>query len=239
MKFNTVAVSPDVYLNEIDSNTVSLNNSFHNKLKSCEFSEFAYKRDISKNELALGNVVKQLYSQNNGSKKIDIMFASSGVAIASSISLSKQFKNIYYFYGTYPEMINAYNSIGNACLLDDNIKIDANDLICIESYSVPSCKSNHEIIRKFVKNAHDAGAFILVDNTCETSFNYNPFDDNVDFVLESISKLSNGMNSSLLGALLCNDRDKCKELFKNIKDTKRFCGFYANPVDIYLCQCGI
>jgi len=234
MKKDTLLISPDVYKDIIKPNTIDLNNSFSDELDIKHGRFFKYKRgDSINNRLALATIVSKIYNRDIK----EILVLNSGVASATLISISDEFNKIYYLQNTYPEMIDAYNLKGKAIELTDLNKISKNDIICLESCSIPYCIDNKEYIKNLVEKAHSIGAYVLVDNSCYTGLVFNPFEYNVDFVIESLSKCSCGYNTSMLGVLMTNE--KTKDKFSKMKDISKIFSFYPHPIDCYFTILGL
>ena len=230
MKKESVVVSPDIYNKINKPNCLNLNNSFLSKQEYLQKEGLNYKREGGlDNYHILNKVLSSLY----GIKEEQSLILSSGIAIATILNHSNLFNRILYPFYTYPDMKMAYSGIE----LEIINEIQENDLICIESYEIPSCKNNKDIIEKYVKEAKDKNAFVLVDNTYSTFYNFNPFKLGVDFVLESLSKHVCGFNSSLGGILLSSERGKY--IFQKLNSLKNSYGLYIDPINCYLIQLGL
>jgi cystathionine beta-lyase/cystathionine gamma-synthase len=91
-----------------------------------------------------------------------------------------------------------------------------------------------------VNYAHQRGAYVFVDNSCTTSYIWNPLTIGVDLCGESLAKNANGYNTSLLGSLIINPSCQLNEKLKNeLLDSSRFLGFYPHPFDCYLTMLGL
>lgn len=231
MKNNTICCNPVVYRNIAKPNTLDLNNSFATKEELLNNQYPMYKRDGTSNCYeALVSVISRLYDVPSE----NCMLVNSGVAAANMLSLSKRFKRILLFKNTYVEMKEAYGICNEVLTFDENFKdFHKDDLVCFETISVPDCEEYD--YKTIAKKAHKAGAFVCVDNTVKTWYwdwcqGYEP-----DFIIESLSKLSNGLNASLLGFLYCKDNTFLEQLH----DLIRTLGFYANEFDLYLTLCNL
>lgn len=230
---DTILVTPDVYKKIQAPNCINLNNSF--SLENTKES-IGYKRgEYNPNNQTLKEIIGVYHGFNNE----NVIISSSGICLATIISVSKQFNKIWYYQKTYPEMKDAYNSLGNAFELTSFKDVNENDLICIETHQIPDCIDNREIIPEILQYAHSKKAFVLIDNS-HLSMNYNPFEHfDVDFVLLSLSKHSIGFNNSLVGALICNEKEKVKEKFVIMRDIKSRLGFHVHPLDCYFTLLGL
>lgn len=234
MKKDTLLVTPDIYKDIVKPNTINLNNSFSSDFDIQHGRFLKYKRgDSVDNRLALAIVLSKIYNKNSN----EILIVNSGVAPATLISISEEFNKIFYLKDTYPEMIDAYNLKNKAIELTDLNEISENDIICLESCSIPYCIDNRNYIIDLVKKAHSINAYVLVDNSCYTGLVFNPFDYGVDFVVESLSKVSCGYNNSMLGILITNENTKDK--FSKLKDISKVFSFYPHPIDCYLTILGL
>lgn len=233
MHKDTILVTPDVYKKIQAPNCINLNNSL--SLENTKES-IGYKRgEYNPNNQVLKEIIGKYHGFNNE----NVIISSSGICIATIISVSKQFSKIWYYQKTYPEMKDAYNSIGNAFELKSFKDINENDLVCIETHQIPDCIDNREVIAEILQYAHSKKAFVLIDNS-HLSMDYNPFDQfDVDFVLISLSKHTIGFNNSLVGALICNEKEKIKEKFVSMREVKSRLGFHIHPLDCYFTLLGI
>lgn len=230
---NTILVNPSIYKDIEKANCIDLNNSFSKEnIEKC----IGYKRgEYNKNTQCLKEVIGVFHGFNNE----NVIVTSSGVCLATMISISNQFNNIWYYKETYPEMKDAYNALGKAHELSNFEDISENDIVCIETHCIPECIDNRDIIAGIVEYTHSKKAFVLVDNS-HLSMNYNPFEDfDIDFVLISMSKHSIGFNNSLVGALICKDNAVVKEKFAKIRAIKGRLGFQIHPLDCYFCLLGL
>lgn len=233
MKKDTILVSPDVYSEFIKPNTIDLNNSHSTILEVEEGRGFTYKRDHEvNNRIALTKVLSEAYGRDIETTLI----TNSGISIATLLASTDYFNKIFYYKSTYPEMIHAFNFLGKAQEFTKMSDVHQNDLVCIESCRIPDGIDQQELIEVLTEQIHERGAYICVDNSCYNFYNYNPFKVGADIVIESLSKLCCGYNTSLLGVILIADH--LKEMFSEVRNNCRFYGFHPHPVDCYLTLLG-
>ena len=227
----TICCNPSVYENFTKPNTLEFNNSLNTKdcLLKGEFPQ--YKRDcISPCNMALLSIMSKLYHVPIE----NCLLANSGVALATMLSLSNRFNRILVFKSTYCEMVSAYNSNNKVITFDENFTdFQNNDLVCFESIAVPECIQYD--YAKIVKRAKNAKAFVCIDNTIKTWYRTTLKQYDPDFIIESMSKFGNGLNSSLIGFIYSKDTN----FLGNLCYLKQVLGFYAHEFDIYLTLCNI
>lgn len=239
MKKDTILVTPEVYNNILNPNTITLNNSFIKKENLLTHSQLKYKRGNStENYLILTKILGKLYNCKDYNELT--LIVNSGVSIATLLALTNMFNKIWYYENTYPEMIEAYNVNNNAYPLINFNDISENDLVCIETHKLPSCDSNFLIINTLESFIHSKNAYLLIDNSFITGYTYNPLiESKADFCIESLSKSACGYNTSLLGTLIGKDTNNIRKIIGKCKDLKRVLGFYPHPIDCYLTQLGL
>lgn len=231
LKIDTKLVSPSVYMEVGDPNTIELNNSYSSYYAYDNGNNPHYKRENGMlNYRTLLKVVSSVYNVNVD----NCALFSSGVGVASMISASKIFNRILVLKGTYPEMTSAWGYGGNSQIIDETYSdFQKDDLLCFETIEIPSCKVKDYTY--LIERAKSCGAKICVDNTIPTWINNDCKKYDADFIIESLSKFGNGMNTSLIGFLYCKSlENKEKIVYQN-----RVYGFYPHPFDCYLTQLGM
>lgn len=227
MKFETISVSPSSYSDVIAPGTIELNNSFCSKDSN---DSARYKRGSAQlNYQQVLSIMAKLHCVN----KDHCLLTNSGVALATLISSSRLFDRILIMKDTYPEMQDAYSRFTMSKVIDTDFNdFKQGDLVCVESINVPDC---NPVDIDFLRKARQHGAKICIDNTIPSVYCRRFTDFMPDFIIESMSKFANGTNSSLISFMYCRDeRD-----FKEIKDAKRFLGFYPHAFDLYLTVLGL
>ena len=229
----TILVSPFIYKDIQKPNNIDLNNSF--SLRNDDKS-IGYKRgEYNPNNQALKEIIGKYRNLTNE----NVILTSSGVCLATMLAVSKEFNRILYYPNTYPEMKDAYNTLNTACELKSLSEMSENDLLCIETHKIPECTTNLDTLEDIIEYVHSKKAFILIDNS-HLSLNYNPFDEfDIDFELTSLSKHTIGFNNSLVGCLICNEKDTVKQKFTTIRDVKSRLGFQLHPLDCYFISLGL
>lgn len=83
--------------------------------------------------------------------------------------------------------------------------------------------------------AHQAGAYVAVDNTFATPYLQNPADWGADLVVHSATKYLGGHSDVVMGAVTTNDED----LYERLKFLQNACGAVPGPMDCFLVLRGL
>ena len=83
--------------------------------------------------------------------------------------------------------------------------------------------------------AHDAGAYVVVDNTFATPLLQRPLEDDVDLVVHSATKFLAGHSDVLMGALVTRD----EELYGVLKGRRDLTGNVPGPFEAWLTLRGL
>ncbi|QIX26178.1 cystathionine gamma-synthase [Nocardioides sp. JQ2195] len=83
--------------------------------------------------------------------------------------------------------------------------------------------------------AHEAGAYVVVDNTFATPLRQQPLDMDVDIVVHSATKYIAGHSDALMGAVITRDA----ELFDVLKKRRDLIGAVPGTLEAYLALRGI
>jgi cystathionine gamma-synthase len=83
--------------------------------------------------------------------------------------------------------------------------------------------------------AHDAGAYVVVDNTFATPINQRPLTLGADIVVHSATKYLSGHSDALLGALVTDD----DELFAVLKGRRDLFGATPGTLEVWLAARGL
>jgi len=81
---------------------------------------------------------------------------------------------------------------------------------------------------KLIEISHSKGAKVIIDNTIATPINFNPFNLGADIIVHSTSKILNGKNNHIGGALLSNSED----IIENIKKFNELTKLDMNVFDM-------
>lgn len=90
-------------------------------------------------------------------------------------------------------------------------------------------------IAEVAEIAHDAGAWLVVDNTFATPYIQQPLKFGADLVVHSATKFLSGHSDVVIGAIVGNDPD----LYQRLKDQQNDCGAVPGPFDCWLTLRGI
>ncbi len=83
--------------------------------------------------------------------------------------------------------------------------------------------------------AHEAGAYVVVDNTFATPLRQRPLDDGVDLVVHSATKYLSGHSDVLMGAVLTRD----EELYGVLKGRRDLIGAVPGTLEAWLALRGL
>ncbi|MFC6153452.1 trans-sulfuration enzyme family protein [Nocardioides yefusunii] len=83
--------------------------------------------------------------------------------------------------------------------------------------------------------AHEAGAYVVVDNTFATPVLQRPLEDDVDIVVHSATKYLSGHSDVLLGAVVTRD----EELFSVLKGRRELMGAVPGTFETWLALRGL
>lgn len=83
--------------------------------------------------------------------------------------------------------------------------------------------------------AHEAGAYVVVDNTFATPLLQQPLADGVDLVVHSATKFIAGHSDVLMGAVITSD----EELYRVIKGRRDMIGAVPGPMEAFLALRGL
>jgi cystathionine gamma-synthase len=86
-----------------------------------------------------------------------------------------------------------------------------------------------------IKAAHDAGAYVVVDNTFATPLLQRPLDDGADLVVHSATKFIAGHSDVLMGAVAT----RSEELFDVLKKRRDLVGNAPGPFEAWLALRGL
>lgn len=224
----TICAAPITTQNFIDHNNIDLSNA---TLSSVSIPHL-YQRDNSRNSLAVLAIMDRLYEFENSSTS---MLLNSGISTAYLIAASKRFKRLLVHKDVYYDMKNAYRMHPNYVEIDENFSdLQEGDLLCIEYCSVPWCKKL--LTQDLIDKAKVANCKLCVDCSTSSSLNVDlNLIHQVDIVIESLSKLANGLNNSIIGYMHIKDNDD----YLALNTLKSACGFYVEPLSSYLTQVGL
>jgi cystathionine gamma-synthase len=106
-------------------------------------------------------------------------------------------------------------------------------LVWVESPTNPALEIAD--IAEITKAAHDAGAYVVVDNTFATPLLQQPLDLGADIVVHSATKFLAGHSDVLLGALVTRDA----ELFDVLKKRRDMTGAVPGTLEAWLALRGM
>lgn len=106
-------------------------------------------------------------------------------------------------------------------------------LVWLESPTNPALEVAD--IKAITAAAHDAGAYVVVDNTFATPLLQKPLLDDVDLVLHSATKYISGHSDVVMGALVTRD----DELFDVLKKRRDLIGAIPGPMEAWLALRGL
>ena len=106
-------------------------------------------------------------------------------------------------------------------------------LVWIESPTNPALEVAD--IKTITEAAHEAGAYVVVDNTFATPLLQRPLDDDVDLVIHSATKYLAGHSDVLMGAIVTKD----DELYGVLKGRRDLLGAVPGPMEAWLALRGL
>lgn len=110
---------------------------------------------------------------------------------------------------------------------------DGAALVWLESPTNPALEVVD--IPAITRAAHEAGAYVVVDNTFATPVLQRPLDDGVDLVVHSVTKFLSGHSDLLMGAIVTRD----DELHGVLKGRRDLLGAVPGPMEAYLATRGL
>ncbi len=90
-------------------------------------------------------------------------------------------------------------------------------------------------IRRLVREAHDAGVLLVIDNTFASPALQNPLDLGVDIVVHSTTKYITGHSDVVGGAVVTKDERLAAKILEHLKST----GAIPSPMDCWLSLRGL
>ncbi len=138
------------------------------------------------------------------------------------------FRTIFEKYGIKFHFVNMQDAAAVEKRVNENTK-----LIWVETPTNPMM--NIVDIAAMARIAKNARAMLCVDNTFATPYLQNPLDLGADIVMHSVTKYLGGHSDVVMGALICNDDDIAKEMYR-IQNSS---GAVTAPMDSFLVLRGI
>jgi cystathionine gamma-lyase len=138
------------------------------------------------------------------------------------------FKTIFEKYGIKFHFVDMQDPATVEAHVNENTK-----LIWVETPTNPMM--NIIDIEAMASIAKKAGAMLCVDNTFATPYLQNPLDLGADIVMHSVTKYLGGHSDVVMGALVCNDEEISKEMYRIQNST----GAVTAPMDSFLVLRGI
>ncbi|MEN9400878.1 MAG: Cystathionine beta-lyase [Bacteroidota bacterium] len=138
------------------------------------------------------------------------------------------FKTIFEKYGIVFHFVGMQDAASVESYVNEKTK-----LIWVETPTNPMM--NIVDIEAMAAIAKKAGAMLCVDNTFATPYLQNPLDLGADIVMHSVTKYLGGHSDVVMGALVCNDEEIAKEMYRIQNST----GAVTAPMDSFLVLRGI
>jgi cystathionine beta-lyase/cystathionine gamma-synthase len=138
------------------------------------------------------------------------------------------FKTIFEKYGIVFHFVGMQDAASVESFVNEKTK-----LIWVETPTNPMM--NIVDIEAMAAIAKKAGAMLCVDNTFATPYLQNPLDLGADIVMHSVTKYLGGHSDVVMGALVCNDEEIAKEMYRIQNST----GAVTAPMDSFLVLRGI
>lgn len=187
-----------------------------------------YRRYGSTNGSTLADAIKSLYDRD-----LPVTFTNCGLTAYTFMCLRYPNQRRVCAYDLDDECQQALRNVVGETVFCDMAKIDEfqfrkGDIVFAEPISNPMLVSYD--IKHICEVAHENGAIVCVDNSLLSPYNYNPFEDGADIVLESGTKWLSGSGDAMLGILIGVDIPHF---------LYQYHGLTPNPLDCYLVQKGI
>jgi cystathionine beta-lyase len=138
------------------------------------------------------------------------------------------FKTIFEKYGITFHFVDMTNVQNVADKINEKTK-----LIWIETPTNPMM--NIVDIEAIAKLKTGKNLWVAVDNTFATPYLQTPIDLGADIVMHSVTKYLGGHSDVVMGALVCNDDDFAKDMYRIQNSSGAVCG----PMDSFLVLRGI
>lgn len=138
------------------------------------------------------------------------------------------FKTIFEQYGIKFHFVSMNDTTEIKAHINQNTK-----LIWVETPTNPMM--NIIDIEACAKIAKTNNVMLAVDNTFATPYLQNPLDLGADIVMHSATKYLGGHSDVIMGALICNDENIAKEIYR----IQNSCGAICGPQDAFLVLRGI
>ena len=173
-----------------------------------------------------------------------VAFASGMAAIDTALEIFKNgdhlIADIDLYGGSYRIIDTVCKKNGIDATITDLSKADIKQLITPKTKAIyietPTNPMMHVLdIEKLAQIAHEAGAYLFVDNTFLTPYFQNPLELGADVVLHSGTKFLGGHNDTLCGVAITRD----EELLSKIRILQNTKGNGIAPFDSWLIARGI
>ena len=138
------------------------------------------------------------------------------------------FKTIFEKYGLKFHFIGMENAKSIEDYINTNTK-----MIWVETPTNPMIKIIDIAACSAIAKKHNC--LLAVDNTFATPYLQNPLDLGADIVMHSVTKYLGGHSDVVMGALVCNDAEIAKEIYR-IQNSS---GAVTAPMDCFLVLRGI
>jgi len=138
------------------------------------------------------------------------------------------FKTIFEQYGIKFHFVSMNEAAEIEAQINQNTK-----LIWVETPTNPMM--NIIDIEACAKIAKANNVMLAVDNTFATPYLQTPLDLGADIVMHSATKYLGGHSDVVMGALICNDENIAKEIYR----IQNSCGAICGPQDAFLVLRGI
>ncbi|SFR65502.1 trans-sulfuration enzyme family protein [Anaeromicropila populeti] len=199
--------------------------------KTYEEKGYTYVRTRNPNREALAQLISFL---ENGKKTLIFSSGMGGITTTyfALLNPGDHFICNSYIYG---ETFDAINQLLKKCSVEVDF-VDFTDLQSVRAAVKPNTKmlytevvSNPTDIVADIENladiAHEAGAWLMVDNTFTTPLAVKPMELGADIVLNSLTKFMNGHSDALAGSITVDD---CA-LYDRIHEIRMLTGTSASP----------
>lgn len=210
----------------VDKLPIYLNNASPNSLGT-------YRRYSNNNLKALEDTILSLYDYkvnkcticSSGMQAFKVLLDNIGRTSSKIVVSNKCYLELRLILDYYKQYniefvdMNDINKFKSSLVPNSLVIVDGVDCMMLDNFN----------LKEIIDIAHQHNSFICVDNTVLSSYYYNPFNDNADYVVESLTKYSGGHGDVMAGVLLG---------FSDIKYNS-LTGITLDPLSCYLLQRGI
>lgn len=200
MQYSTKCINSRCY-NTYESDKLPINTNIVVPNK-----ENTYRRYGNTNLKALERTILSLYDNkvdkcticSSGMQSFKVLLDNIGINSSKIIVSDKCYFEIREMLAYYKKCNIEFCNINN--MNEFESKLENNALVLVDS--VDCMMLNDFNLLEVIDITHKHNSSVCVDNTILSSYYYNPFNDNADYVIESLTKYSGGHGDVMAGVLM-------------------------------------